>query len=268
MAYIGLGEGFAVRSSVCEPRGELLERVDDRRLRVIARPEAAAAAGWADGTSCAGPKAGGALPASTGSAEQKLAKPPAAAPRVSIERAESSVEAAGWGARWGWSRSPKAWRAPHAELSGRDEHDAPCRASRGHNRRRRTDNKTRQKERGNEAQTRQKERRQAGKEQGGGRSREGGGGWGGGGKTRSRRKQGRRGAEKEKKRRTEKKEEKKRGRGGGEKKRRRERDEKRRRKSRREEEVEGKEERRRGGEGRAIEIERGPDPEDNASAAL
>ena len=37
---------------------------------------------------------------------------------------------------------------------------------------------------------------------------------------------------------------------------------------RREEEGEGKEERRRGGEGRAIEIERGPDPEDNASAAL
>ena len=125
----GLGEGFAARSSVREPRRELLERVDDRRRRVIARPEAAAAAGWADGTACAGPKAGGALPASTRSAEQKLAKPPAAAPRVSIERVESSVEAAGWGARWGWSRSPKALRAPHAELSGRDEHDAPCRAS-------------------------------------------------------------------------------------------------------------------------------------------
>ena len=126
-----LGRGFR-RGSVREPRVERQERGgDDLRRRVMLRCVAAAAAWWTAGTAGLGFKSRRRAPRVD---PMRRAGTGVAASHRCASRVDRPGRELGRGSRVGargrWSRPQKAWRVPHATLSGRDEHVVPCRASR------------------------------------------------------------------------------------------------------------------------------------------
>ena len=104
---------------------------DDLRRRVMLRCVAAAAAWWTAGTAGLGFKSRRRAPRVD---PMRRAGTGVAASHRRASRVDRRGRELGRGSRVGargrWSRPQKAWRVPHATLSGRDEHVVPCRASR------------------------------------------------------------------------------------------------------------------------------------------